>query len=356
MGLYAWYVVNALAAGGAFWCAWRLAGGPGLTQLSRRWSLVFVVTAVLVGRYFVVPLESQQFDMLVVAAALGGCLLLSRGRDVAAGALLGVAAALKCTPLLFAPYLAWRGKWKAATLLVGLSIGLNLLPDLVFPQAARQSYAVDFVSTFVKQAAKAVPGLANSHVRLNQSLAGLVHRWHLLGVADPTATRINRPAVEQRPWIRRLTYASILGFLAVTAWRFGRPGRLAPGVSGASSRRETSRWITGVETSMVLCLMLLFSPMTSKSHFAVLLLPTLLLARRLVERREGAMWALAGLLLISGPLTSRDLIGRAWCDTLLFWGLPTWHVMATWCGLLWLRGRSHEPAAATIELEARWAA
>jgi hypothetical protein len=336
----AWYLVNVLASAVAFWCAWRMIGGPRLIGLSRHWSMILLVTAVLVGRYFVVPLESQQFDMLVAAAALAGCLMLARGRDTAAGGWLGLATALKCTPLLFAPYLLWRGKWKAAALLVGLSIGLNLLPDLVFPQVARRSYAADFVGTFVSHAAKAVPGQAQSHVRLNQSLAGLIHRWHLAGVVDPTARNFPKPTIEQRPRIRVMTYAAILGCLAVTAWRFGRPGRVAESLSTS----RDSPWITCVEVSAVLCLMLMFSPMTSKSHFAVLVLPTLLLAQRLIERRERAMWALAALLLVTGPLSTRDLIGRAWCDTTLFWGWPTWHVIGTWCGMLWLRGRGTAPA------------
>jgi alpha-1,2-mannosyltransferase len=50
-------------------------------------------------------------SFLVLLSWLGICLWMRR-RDVSAGAAIGLAAALKCTPILFIGYFAWKRQWK----------------------------------------------------------------------------------------------------------------------------------------------------------------------------------------------------------------------------------------------------
>ncbi|OYV81006.1 MAG: hypothetical protein B7Z73_18590, partial [Planctomycetia bacterium 21-64-5] len=82
----------------------------------------------------------------------------------------------------------------------------------------------------------------------------------------------------------------------------------------------------GIEAAALFCLMLLLSPMSSKAHYVVLVLPCFLVARAVVEGRlSGKVW-LPPLLLL-GPLTAKGVTGKPLGDLLLAWGLPTWCVL-----------------------------
>jgi len=98
----------------------------------------------LAERFFVSPLENRQFDMVIAALLFAGCYQLWRGHDLTGAAWLGASAAMKDTPLLFAPYLLWRGKLKAACLLIVVAVFLNLLPDLLWPQTRGHLYLADW--------------------------------------------------------------------------------------------------------------------------------------------------------------------------------------------------------------------
>ncbi|OYV86580.1 MAG: hypothetical protein B7Z73_11520 [Planctomycetia bacterium 21-64-5] len=172
--LAGWYVVNVAAMMAAITCAWRLTGGPSFTGLRRPWSLVFWLGLLLASRFLTAPLENQQFDVVIAACLLAGCLALARGNDNLAALWLGVGAAMKCTPFLFVPYLVWRGKVRAAALMVLAAVTINCLPDLIWPRPNGGSYLGDWIGVFLLKAGRSAPGVWDSDLILNQSLAGLM--------------------------------------------------------------------------------------------------------------------------------------------------------------------------------------
>lgn len=305
--LMLWYAVNVVAACIAFTLAWRLAGGPRFFDVDLRWFAILILATFVSLRYFIAPLENRQFDMVIAAALMAGAYALWHGRDNWAAVGFGVAAAMKLTPLLFAPYLAWRRKYVAAVLLVVVAVGVNLLPDAVWPQTNGNSYLADFGRVFLAPVADAKPGQWHSDILLNQSLAGFVGR-HTSGLS-PDAR-----------WPKLVTYGIAFFLVASTAWRIGRDS--APTVSRfdrgplpcASTR-------IGCETAVVLCLMLLLSPMSSKAHYVVMVLPTFIIVRIAMERR-GAWWAVVAALFATGPMTAKGIVGKPLGDITLLWGLP----------------------------------
>jgi hypothetical protein len=127
--------------------------------------------------------------------------------------------------------------------------------------------------------------------------------------------------------IRLLTYGLSGALLLITAFSFGLPAknrvvaRLAPGATVPWSELQT-----GIEVSALACLMLLLSPMSSKAHYVVLVLPCLLLARALVEGRcDWRCWVLP--LAVFGPLTAKGITGKGLGDLMLAWGFPTWFAL-----------------------------
>ncbi|HEX7447393.1 MAG TPA: glycosyltransferase family 87 protein [Pirellulales bacterium] len=368
--LMAWYLVNVVALSVAVVCAWRLIGGESLTALGGRQAAVLGLGLFLASRFLIAPLENQQFDGVIAACLMAGCLALAQGRATRAAVLLGLAAGMKCTPLLFAPYLMWRGRFKAAGVLVFVAVAVNRLPDWLWPQAAGVSYLGDWVGTFLLKVGRTAPGVWDSDLVLNQSLSALVNRFFQAGLplsaADlPTAhAALSDAMVHAMRW---LTYGISAGLLAVTAWRMGKPfggfSVRGSGSSKASIARTAEHagqgghtpvfardWVEirpAIEASAILCLMLLLSPMSSKAHYVVLLLPCLVLARAAVERRCDARWWLPPLV-IFGPLTSKGVTGKPLGDVVLAWGFPTWFAIVLLVAM-WILLTSHaRPLDATL--------
>ena len=69
--------------------AWRLTGGRlGFRQPAREWAIAAVGLAAFLGAAFEV-MVNRQTDLLVGGLAVGGCLLVARGRDWTGGACVG---------------------------------------------------------------------------------------------------------------------------------------------------------------------------------------------------------------------------------------------------------------------------
>ncbi|HVX11088.1 MAG TPA: glycosyltransferase family 87 protein [Pirellulales bacterium] len=346
--LTAWYAVNVVAMATAVVYSWRLIGGPALADLARSWSHVFWLGLFLGSRFLVAPLENQQFDVVITACLLAGCMALSRGKDTAAALWLGTATAMKCTPLLFAPYLIWRRKIGAAALLVLVAVALNRLPDFLWPKVDGGSYLADWVGTFLVKVGRSAPGVWESDLILNQSLSGLLNRLVQAGLPLTTSdlpSALTRLSPETSLAIRLLTYGFSIALVGMTAWSFGAPAAMVD-VDQGNRANGWSSIRTAIEASAVVCLMLLLSPMSSKAHYVVLVLPCMLLARAVVEKHlRGMAWV--PLLLLFGPLTAKGITGKALGDLLLAWGLPTWFtivaLVAVWRLLAMLKSPPRQP-------------
>ena len=321
--LFAWSLVNVAATVATFYYSWKLIGGPSLAKASATWWGVFGLGLLLCFRWIISPLEHQQFDMVIAALIAAGGWAIVRGKDVRGGLLWGVAASMKCTPLLFAPYLAWRGRWLAAVLVFVAAVGMNVLPDIVVPQVSGNSYLADWYRVFLRDVGGAAPGTWHSDLTLNQSLGGMFNRWARVGwpwtVENLEQTALPADAARR---LKFLTYGAAPALVAATAWIGGRPFRSPQAALTGNPDRQTNL-IWAAEIGAVACLMLLLSPMSSKAHYVVLWLPSLLVAKVAIER-PSAIWRILVLLLaITGTLTTKGIIGKTFGDLTLTWGFPT---------------------------------
>lgn len=341
-----WYAVNVWATCTTFICAWRLVGGPPLIAFSWKWHAVFWIGALLSLRFLVASLENHQTDMVIAALVMIGACRYWRGNAVGAGASWGVAAAMKCTPLLFGIYLLWRGRWRPAVVMGAVALGLNLLPDLLWPQAGGGSYLADWSRTFLARVGQDAPGAWFSDVLLNQSLAGMVNRFATFGWPWSASELVER-AASAPSWpplvMRGLVYGTGLALVGISIFHWGRFARQSPPVY----RYEVGplpwhRLHVGLDVAMIVCLMLLLSPMSSKAHYAVMALPSLFVARQCVESpSRGWMFVLAALA-IAGPLSAKGLLGKSLGDLTLAWGLPTFFVLLALLAMWRLRAQAKE--------------
>jgi Glycosyltransferase family 87 len=206
-----------------------------------------------------------------------------RRRDVAAGAMVGIAAVIKLFPLALLPYLAWRRHWRllaalGATLLGGLALGLVVT-------------SLDHNIYYFRDM---LPHLAaGTGYRENQSLAGFTAR-----LCDPALAQAGGNA----GWCGRLLdWPLVLALLAI--------------VLTASSRASRS----GLEFALAISALPLISSVTWSFHLVILILPIALLIRRVFS---GEMSRAAGRVLIAAWLCFS--VGPAIHYLLIFHPLPQW--------------------------------
>jgi hypothetical protein len=302
-----------------------------LRELAPPAAWIFAAGLFLAFRYLTSPFGNRQTDMFVAAAVLGGCWLLAQRRDLHGALWLGFAAAIKCTPLLFAPYLLWRGRWLAASILMAAALVLNIVPDLIWPQTTGSSYFTQWREISLGPVRSGPVGSWFADSLRNQSISGVVGRHARFGLF-PAPARIAMAdaanATTQPAATKVIVYGLSLLLLGITLWRFGW--------------RNPDTAQSAAQFSAVICLMLLLSPMTSKSHLCVLVLPSFVIARAVIERRTPGWIALGILLVLVGPLASRDLIGSELSNLTLAWGLPALFVFLHLVAM-WILARDREP-------------
>ena len=278
--------------------------GVELEERRRYW--LRLLAFVLSLKFMLAVLENQAYDFLILLFLLIGIHGLVERKALQAGAGFALAAALKLTPLLFFPYLFFRKRWRVGVIALACYLVASLLPDLVFAVSGREDgYFITWVQQIIHPAVSSdAGGTSAANPRfwegtnpLNQSLRALVYR---IAVALDLAA--------QFPTMLLATYAPFAACLFLIV-------RRASGLERP--------WALDVAVLMIGMLML--SPMSSKSHFVVLLLPSMLIAAYLLiqERPNPAMLPLLIVSFALNSLTSKDILGKQLSTTLQYMGAIT---------------------------------
>lgn len=153
-------------------------GSPPPTWLGSPWRTTALATALLL---FLEPVwrtfSLGQVNLLLVAMIMLDVLVISARGGRWGGVLIGVAAAVKLTPLIFVAHLLFTGRWRDALRAVGTFFGLQALMFLIVPGDAAR-YWVHAVSDPTR--------VGPIDWSVNQSLNGLLLRitdgasWSLL--------------------------------------------------------------------------------------------------------------------------------------------------------------------------------
>jgi hypothetical protein len=177
-----WYAINMTALTVLILGAWKLSGGNSLEGTPPRPCREHAIFWLGLGCGISSCLDTitnQQTDLIVAALVVVGCIALVQGRDLRAALWFGAAAAIKCTPLLWAPYLAWRRRWAAALLVVAVAVGVNMAPDLAYPPETGMTRLEEWTRRHLLPMAEANHDLGtwSCGVGGNQSIAGIWQRW-----------------------------------------------------------------------------------------------------------------------------------------------------------------------------------
>lgn len=326
--------------------------GAGPPRLVWYW----VLTLLLGVHHVLSVFTNQSHDLLILGTVVLVAAAWCRGRS-SAGVWAGLGAATKATPLLFLGLFVLRRRLVATVLLLLTTVGLSLLPDWWFPRGDGQLWIQAWYDVNLKVlqvgGTASADGAWNAHSWLNQSLSGTLTR--LL-----TAARIPGSFVDEHAALVHLgagacrivttaAQGAVLAVIALGVWRATRSVRAAADPIGMQ------RTVGLGEVALFACGMVLLSPQSSKSHFSVWLLPAAFLADRVLRgRRDVWILALLAVAVLLGPLSAKDLLGRALANKLNAWGNVTWctvALMAATVRALWTaapsRGAGDQFAAGT---------
>jgi hypothetical protein len=287
-----WYCITLAAITLCFMCCDFLARKTTSEAWSER-ELVWLrgLTFLLSLKFVLAVLENQSYDAVVVLFVCAGLVALVQRRDVLGGASLGIAVALKITPLLFLPYLVFKRRYVAAAAMAVVLTVASFLPDLLF---APVGSPYGYVAAWVRE----VGGPA-----MTERLEGPLHVFWFAGNPNNSSLRglagmfvvDHNNAVFFRPLLFTI-YAVYIAIVAVMLWR-------------TRERQDT----VPVDGALLALSMLMLSPMTSHSHCIALLLPYAVLLAVWIKDRQtrllgGAVLALSFLL---ASLSAGDIVGRA---------------------------------------------
>jgi len=320
----AWGIANMFFLWKAIRCAWNLSIGPNPTFSQSQRVKIAVSGLLCSATYFLNCISHQQFDVIIAGLIFWGLWEFSRSKPVISGILLGMGAACKMTPLLFLPYFIYRGYWKTTLTLLLTFVFCNFLPEALWglPKDGIPRMAVFAKKTLAPLLdANFVPGTWGSEIIFNQSLAGLSKRWNqtkLEKVDGKVQVIPCEPRVGQK-----VTKLLLIGFVAgcgiFAIFCLGKPG-------GQNASLNS-------DSSMVLCGMLLLSPMSGLAHFGILLLPALNIANgtTTVQSRN---WMVLFLILplIGGVCLNKDLVGNNLYSMFLWYATATFATISLFLG------------------------
>jgi alpha-1,2-mannosyltransferase len=287
-----WYLISLAATVGCFWVSEQLV----LKLLPGRWSQIElawlrIVTVIVSLKFVLAVFEYQAYDTLAAFIVFLGLWAIVQNRSFVSGALLALAAAIKATPLVFLPYLVVKRRFVAAAVFVAVFVGLWLAPDAY--NALKGLYP-HYTENWIKQIV--TPALAHEQTDatfwkawmganiLNHSFRGTVTRM-VVGTAAEVHGQLILYAL-------CAVYVAFVGLLLLR-----------------SARRDG---FVAVDGSILVISMMMLSPMTSRYHYILLILPYMTVIGLAVRDRSLRVAAIVttALSFILGTATSNDIAGH----------------------------------------------
>lgn len=332
-----WYACNVVALVYLIRSAWRMAGAaefPGAGHTDRREWIAFGIGLLCSGSYILNAFAHQQTDVLIDAFVMTGCAALMEGRTFGGSVLIGLGAAFKGPPLLLAPYLVLRRQWSAAAIVVAVAPAVNFAPDLIRHAPVRNTWLQHWLQDYVlpTQRLDTALGTWGSDLIYNQSLGGTLRRLVTTALQwkPGDLSVVDRRVLVDTITLKAVAYGMMFVMLVVSIWTALRADRVA----ADDSRRYTLPMRTAIEFGVVLTLVLMMSPMSSKAHFGLLILPAFALSRIAVLTKRYAIWVMLALAAVGSLAGSKDLVGATVSTTLLWTGAITWSAVILWIGCI----------------------
>lgn len=232
----------------------------------------WIILSLAVAQYFIMILHYGNAHLLAVCFFFLSIYLLIREKQIAAAALMSLAITIKLTPILILPYFALKKKWKYVLLTIGFIGLINIAPAIYFGfEKNNLLMKTWFEHVIVNQEFHETNGPINlslkgqlrrcfSQVDYSQRVDGDV-QYPPVNVAALSAKQVDLL------WLILSAFFSAL-VMSILWWRTYKRRERPDSFTQSDSRK-----VDPLELSLMICLMLLVGPLTSKIYFIALLWP-----------------------------------------------------------------------------------
>lgn len=229
------------------------------------WGVAFLI----VVPYFAMALDYGNVQLIVTALTFAGLTLALRRRELPAAALLAAAATVKIVPALLLPYFALRRRFQLLGLIAIIAIGFNLLPSVYFGLAGNRELVGRWYEHVIRgQEFHETNGPVNLSLKgqLRRTFTAVDYTKRVDGDHQYAAVNITAfpTAAVDRVWL-----ALSAGFLAAGLVRIRRTLR-TPDVT---KQNDGDRRLDALQIGLMICLLLVVGPLTSKIYLVALLWP-----------------------------------------------------------------------------------
>lgn len=283
---YLWYLFGAAEIAGGVLLVRRAVGVA--NEQKSLWLVIFFATA----PYFITILHYGNAHLLAICLLFAACYFVQTKKPIVGGLALALAISIKLTPAIFLPYFALRKQWRLLATVVMFLIGINLVPAFYFGFGKNSELLKDwFDHVVVNQEFHETNG------PINLSLKGQLRRYFSTvdyeqrvdgDVRYPAVNLVSLPLPQiDLVWmsITILVCLFIFGLIVFARDKLRRrKGEERANAQGdrdaeyAESGRNRFKEIYPLEIALLICLMLLAEPLTSKIYFIALLWPVASLA------------------------------------------------------------------------------
>lgn len=285
LAAYIWYLLSALQIAGCVWILQRFAP----PRKSSR--LIGLITVLATAQYFVMILHYGNAHLLVVSLMFAAFYCVAQQKDQTAALAIALSITIKLTPILVLPYLAVKQKWRLLGLIAVWVVVLNILPAAYFGWTKN----AQLLGTWYKHVVVSQE-FHEANGPINLSLKGQMRRYFTdVDYAQRVDGDVRYPAVNVASLPAELVEKTALGlsaiiFLAVLAliwWASSKtihpqsdPPAATPETRDAAFTFDQACALNryAVEVALMIGLMLLVEPLTSKIYFIALLWPVTILA------------------------------------------------------------------------------
>jgi hypothetical protein len=254
---------------------------------------LYVIPNLLVIVYIWSSYHLGQPSLVLLALMLGAFIALHGDREILAGGLIAVAAAIKAFPILAIIYLLYRRYWLAAVSLVVTLVFFVLIlpaPFRGFEQAWRD---IEKWSAGMLKYSEASVGQRpmRSYTWKNQSLIGVTNRF-LRHVDADAASAPHEPVYVNFADLKfSVVNVIVLGVALALGFLF---------ISVMPARGMRTVQTDSIEFSLLLMLMLMVTPLSFGYFYSWLMLPFAVATQQLLAGKRSPLvwWTLAGLALL----------------------------------------------------------
>ncbi|HEY4283260.1 MAG TPA: glycosyltransferase family 87 protein [Chthoniobacterales bacterium] len=261
-------------------------------------------TLFICSRFILRDFDDGGQNLILVALAWAAIYLWSQNRDLLAGASLGFAVAIKCTPAIFIAYFAWKRQWKIVGLALIFAAGFTITPA-IWQKSSYGIHMREWVQNVVHGVSEADPsvGVLGPEQLQNKSLRPVLARYLMRLTAGHPG---------------RLESGGYIDFLALSPSAAGLviKGILLIGMvtAGWLLRAPVTRDDPAIvwECAALSLLMLLYSPITWGQHCVAAIPAIYLILRSFASGRRLPSWAmyLLGAVAAVILIPNRSIIGR----------------------------------------------